>query len=87
MVRLALALSLFSAAQARAADYALILNDAERAALLEIINEAVKARGLDIAANAVILASKVRAAGVATEQKSEPPKTEPPGDATKEPPR
>lgn len=66
------------ALNAYSADHAVILNDQERAVLLEIINEAVKARGLDMAPNAVYLTNKIKSAGVVTEQKQvpteEPPK-------------
>ena len=58
-------------AQARA-DVAVILTDPERAALLELINEAVKAKGLDAAPNAVYLANKIKTAGTVTERKDQP---------------
>ncbi len=65
-------LLMLTAAPSFAADYAVMLNDIERAALIELINEAVKAKGLDIAANGVYLANKIKAAGVVTERKDEP---------------
>jgi competence protein ComGC len=62
-----------------AADYAVMLNDAERAALIDLINEAVKAKGLDAAGSAFYLANKIKSAGVVTERKEEPvPKEEKP---------
>ncbi len=70
MLKYALAMVLL-ATQVSAADYAVMLNDAERAALLELLNEAVKAKGLDAAPNAVYLANKIKSAGVVTERKDE----------------
>jgi hypothetical protein len=62
-----------SASPARAADYALILSDAERAALIEALDEATKAKGLQIAPNTVYLANKIRSAPLVTERKDDPP--------------
>lgn len=57
---------------ASATDYAVMLNDTERAVLIELIDAAVKARGLDVAPNAVYLANKIKSAGVVTDQKQVP---------------
>ncbi len=67
-----LAVLLIFATPVAAADYAVVLNDAERAALVELINEAVKAKGLDAAGNAVYLVNKIKSAGTVTEQKEVP---------------
>jgi len=60
---------------AGAVDHALILNDDEKKALVEILDIAVKSRGLEVAPNAVYLLNKLKAAPVVTEQK--PPAKEP----------
>jgi hypothetical protein len=69
------------------AEYALMLNDGERAALIELIDAAVKSKGLELAPNAVFLANKIRSAGVVTERKEEPRKEEPRKEESKESPQ
>lgn len=70
-------LILLLAPSGQAADYAIILNDAEKAALLEALDEATKAKGLLIAGNTVYLANKIRTAPVVTERKDDDPKEKP----------
>lgn len=57
---------------AHATDYAVMLNDVERAALIDLIDAAVRAKGLDVAPNALYLANKIKAAGTVIE--TVPPK-------------
>jgi hypothetical protein len=61
------------AGSAHAADYAVVLSDVERAALLDALDVATKAKGLEIAGNTVYLANKIKSAPVVTAQKDEPP--------------
>jgi len=76
-MKLIAALFLVLAVQtAHAAEWMVIVNDAERAALLEALDEATKAKGLQIAPNTVYLANKIKAAPVITDRKDEPPKEE-----------
>jgi hypothetical protein len=63
LMRFLFAAMLIFSGQAVATEYAVIINDAERAALIELINEAVKAKGLDVAQNGVVLANKIKSAG------------------------
>lgn len=63
---------------ASAADYAVILNEEEKKALIALLDAAVRANGLSSAGNAAWLAQKINAAGVVTEQKQAP---------TEEPPK
>lgn len=72
MIRV-LSLLALSCCRAMAADYAVVLNDGEKAALLEALDEATKAKGLAIAGNTVYLANKIKAAPVVTERKDDPP--------------
>ncbi|MCC6172055.1 MAG: hypothetical protein IT481_08505 [Gammaproteobacteria bacterium] len=66
---------------ARAEDYALILNTAERRVMLELLDAAVRARGLEAALNAGVLAEKIKAAPVVTGRTEgvEPPAPATPG--------
>jgi len=80
MMRIVLVILLLAfASRANAADTALILNDQEKAALLEALDEATKAKGLAIAPNTVYLANKIRTAPVVTDRKDnpDPPKEAP----------
>lgn len=56
------------------ADKAIVATDQEITALIQLIDEAVKAKGLSVAPNAVYWVNKLQAAPVVTEQKEEPPK-------------
>lgn len=57
------------------ADRSIVLTDMEAQALLELIDAAVKAQGLNAAANAVFLANKIKTAPiVATPKEDEPRK-------------
>lgn len=77
-----LALVLLLATPAHAADYMITLNDNEKQALLEILDEATKAKGLALAHNTLHFAAKLRAAPVVTERKDDPPKpAQPEGEA------
>lgn len=62
---------------AQAADYAVIINDAEKTALIQALDEAVKSKGLAIARNVVILVDKITSAPSVTEQKQEEKPKEP----------
>ena len=57
---------------AKAAEYALVLNDSERQALIALLDEATKAKGLAVAPNAVYLANKIQSAPVVTDKKDDP---------------
>lgn len=72
MKRLILCAALI-ATPAYAADKAVILNEAEERAILLMIDEAVKAKGLEMAPNAVYLANKIKSAPMVTEQKPATP--------------
>jgi hypothetical protein len=61
---------------AQAKDFAVILNEQEKARLIQIIDEAIKAKGLALAGDAVFLASKIERAPEVEKQKSEPKKDE-----------
>jgi hypothetical protein len=66
---------------ASAADKALILTDQEQAAYIAIMDAAIKQSGLSqISRNAIVLADKLYAAGVVTNQQTipDPPKADPP---------
>lgn len=76
MKRLIVALLIISA-PARAADYALVINDAEKAALIEALDEATKAKGLAIANKTVFLLNKIQTAPMVTDRKEDPPKETP----------
>lgn len=67
---------LFLAGPVHAADYMITVNDNEKQALLEILDEATKAKGLGIAQNTMHFAAKLRSAPVVTERKDDPPKPE-----------
>lgn len=60
------------ASPAHAEDYALVISDKEKKALLEILDIAAKARGIEIAQNVVYFLNKIQAAPVVTEQKPGP---------------
>lgn len=62
------------------ADIALVLTDQEKQALIEILDIAVKAQGIQIAPNAAYIFNKLKNAPVITEQK-------PPTDDAKDPPQ
>ena len=68
----ALALLLALTGAADAADKALILNDQEQRDLVALLDAATKAQGLAMAPQALRLYYKLQAAGVVTEQKTEP---------------
>lgn len=57
---------------ANAADYAVVINDAEKKALLELLDAAVRSNGLNVAGAAFHLAQKINTAGVVTDQKEQP---------------
>lgn len=56
------------------ADKAIVATNQEIAVLVQLIDEALKAKGLTVAHNAVYWVNKLQAAPVVTEQKEEPPK-------------
>lgn len=76
MKSLLLTAFLLAAVPAHAADYMITLNDNEKQALLGLLDEAVKAKGLTIAQNALHFAYKINSAPVVTERKDDPPKVE-----------
>lgn len=76
MNRLLLIAALLAVTPVHAAEYMITLTEAERPALLELLDEAIKAKGLALAPNAVHFAVKIRAAPVVTERKDDPPKAE-----------
>jgi hypothetical protein len=61
---------------AQAKDFAVILTEPEKARLIQIIDEAIKAKGLALAGDAAFLASKIERAPEVEKQKSEPKKDE-----------
>lgn len=81
-ILLASALAL-CALPAAAADYALILNDQERAALVGVLDELTKAKGLAVAKTTLHLYNKVVSAPAVTEQK--PPDDDAKPETEKEP--
>lgn len=50
------------------------LSEPEEAALMEIIDVAVRSAGLKIAGNAVVLAQKIATAPAASKEQNEPPR-------------
>lgn len=74
MKRLFVIAALLGSAPAYAAEYMIVLSDAEKTALVEILDEATKAKGLSIANNTVHFLNKIRSAPVVTERKDDPPK-------------
>lgn len=73
-----LLLVFFVSAPAIAADRAIVLNDNEAAALVQLIDEALKSKGAALAQNAAYWLTKIQNAPTVTEQKPvEPPKESP----------
>lgn len=73
-MKLAALILLLSIVPARAADYMIVLNDNEKKVLIDILDEATKARGLVIAGSTLHFLNKVQTAPVVTERKEDPPK-------------
>lgn len=74
MKRIVMIAVLLASAPANAADYMVVVNDQEKQALVEILDEATRAKGLAIAPNTVHFLNKIRSAPVVTERKDDPPK-------------
>lgn len=76
MKRLALIGMLFSA-PAWGADRAIVASEQEVTALVQLIDDALKARGVAVAQNAVYWLNKLQSAPIVTDRKDDPPKDTP----------
>ena len=75
---LALSAAILLSGAANAKEYALILSESERQALVVIIDAAVKAQGVQIIDSAGTLLGKVRAANEVVPHQDTPPQPQPP---------
>lgn len=85
MLRLTFAALLLSMVSVRAADRAIVANEQEVNALIQLIDEAVKSKGLAVAQAAIYWVNKLQAAPVVTDRKDEPPPA--PSDKPKDAPQ
>lgn len=81
MLRLTIAALLLATASARSADRAIVANEQEVTALIQLIDEAVKSKGLSVAQAALYWVNKLQAAPMVTDRKDEPSPSDKPKDA------
>lgn len=73
-----IALAMLLPSPGKAADRAILASEQEVAALIQLIDEALKAKGVTVAQNAVYWLNKIQSAPVVTERKDEPDKPKDP---------
>lgn len=66
--------------EAKAADRAILASEQEVAALVGLIDDALKAKGVSVAQNAVYWLNKIHAAPIVTDRKDEPASADKPKD-------